>query len=87
MQKYIFYAVWAAAALIMLIFYSKREHAFRSSLLGMGSGAGGLLILHYFGSYIGIAVPLNIFNTALSLILGIPGTALIAVVNKYPDII
>ena len=84
MQKYIFYALWATAAIIMLIFYSKREHTFFSSLIGMGSGAGSLILIHYFGNHIGITAPLNIFNTAVSIILGIPGTALIAFVNKFP---
>ena len=55
----------------------------RSALFGMTSGCAALVALHYFGDYIGFAPDINMFNTMVSLILGIPGAVLIMAANIW----
>lgn len=81
MNEIIFNVLWTACGLAMLIYYAKRKHTLASAFFGMSSGGASLLLLHYFGGYIGYAPPVNLFNTSVSLILGIPGTALIMALN------
>lgn len=81
MNRYIFIAIWLLLGIIILRMYAKRKHTVRSAFFGMMSGGISLAALHFFGGYIGLDIPLNLFNTAVSLILGIPGTAVIAAVN------
>lgn len=83
MNDLIFKGIWVLAGLIMLRYYAKRKHTVRSALSGMASGGAALMLMHYFGDYIGFTPPLNLFNTAVSLILGIPGVALITCVNLF----
>ncbi|MGN0613266.1 MAG: pro-sigmaK processing inhibitor BofA family protein [Porcipelethomonas sp.] len=81
MNEYIFKGIWVIAGIIMLRFYAKRKNTVRSAFFGMISGGIALVLLHYFGGYIGFTPPVNLFNTMVSLILGIPGVVLIAAVN------
>lgn len=81
MNDKILIAVLILAGLAMLIFYGRRKHTVKSALKGMLSGAGFLLIFHFFGDYLGYSPPLSLFNTAVSLILGAPGVVLIMAVN------
>ena len=83
MNETIFKAIWIVAGIIMLIFYSKRKHTVRSALSGMLSGCVALVLLHYFGGSLGYAPPVNLFNTAVALILGVPGTVMIMAVNIF----
>lgn len=69
------------SAFIMLIFYAKRKNTISSALCGMSGGGAILLLLHFFGGYIGFSPPVSLFNTAVSLALGIPGVIIIAAVN------
>ncbi len=79
----IFYAVQAIAAVIMLIYYLRGEKPVRSAAFGMGSGAVFLLLLHFFGDYVGFSVPLNYFTAFVSLILGIPGVMILALLIRF----
>lgn len=81
MDNIIFKVICVTAALIMLVYYAKRKHTVRSALAGMVSGGTALLLLHYYGSAFGYAPPVNLFNTAVSLILGIPGAAAVMAAN------
>lgn len=81
MNDIIYKVIWAALGIIMIIYYARRKHTVRSAVTGMLSGAAALILLHYFGDNLGYAPPVNLFNTAVSLVLGIPGTALIMAVN------
>lgn len=83
MKEYIFIGIWIILGIIMLRFYAKRKHTVKSAFAGMMSGGIALVAVHYLGNYIGITVPVNLFNTAVSLILGIPGAALITAVNIF----
>lgn len=68
----IFYGVCAAAVLVMLIYYIKRERKLFSALFGALTGAAALIILNKYGSFIGADVPLNVFNVIGSAVLGVP---------------
>ena len=80
MNDLIFYAMLVLSGLAMLIFYGRRR-SIKSVFTGMLSGGGLLVLLHFFGGALGYAPPLSLFNTAVSLILGIPGVIMIVVVN------
>ena len=81
MNDYIFKIIWIVIGIIMLRIYAKRKSTIKSVLFGMVSGGTALISLHYFGGYIGFSPPLNLFNTMVSLLLGIPGVALILISN------
>lgn len=83
MYGIIYKAVWILMGIVMLVYYAKRKHTVRSAFGGMASGASALILLHYFGEYAGYAPPLNLFNTAVSLVLGIPGAVLVTAVNYF----
>lgn len=78
MNELIFKGIWAVLGIIMLRFYAKRKHTIISAAAGMISGSAALILLHFFGSSIGFAPQLNLFNTMVSLILGIPGVIMMA---------
>ena len=81
MNDMIYKGIWVVSAIIMIIYYARRKHTVRSALSGMLSGGAALILLHYFGDNLGYATPVNLFNTAVSLVLGVPGAALIMAVN------
>ncbi len=72
----IFTLLWSISGAIMLVYYANRKHPLLSALFGMLSGGGCLLLLCFYGDKIGITAELNLFNTMISLILGIPGVIL-----------
>ncbi len=81
MNDMIFKGIFVAAGIIMLVYYARRKNTVKSALSGMLSGAAALVLLHYLGDNLGYAPPVNLFNTAVSLVLGVPGAALIMAVN------
>ncbi len=83
MNDIIFKGMWILAGIIMLRYYAKRKHTIKSVFFGMLSGGMVLMLMHYFGSHIGFSPPLNLFNTMISLVLGIPGVILITAVNMF----
>ena len=81
MNDVIFKGIWVLLGIIMLRYYAKRKHTVKSAFFGMLSGGTVLVIMHYFGSHIVFTPPLNLFNTMISLVLGVPGVILISAVN------
>ncbi len=81
MNDMIYKGIWCVIGIIMIIYYARRKHTVRSALAGMLTGGAALILLHYFGDSLGYAPPVNLFNTAVSLVLGVPGAALIMAVN------
>ena len=75
----IFYGAFALAALVMLIYYMRREKPVRSAVLGMVSGAAALLAVHYLEFL--PTLPLNGFTAFAALVLGVPGVALMAILT------
>lgn len=81
MNDMTFKIIWIVAGIIMLIYYAKRKRTIRSAFSGMLSGCIVLLLLHYYGGRLGFAPPINLFNTGVSLIFGVPGVVMIMVAN------
>ncbi len=76
-----FWAVWAVLGLCMIIYYMRCKRRIRAVLWSVLSGTGSLLLLNFFGSGLGIAPPVNLFNLIQSWLLGIPGVVLMAVMT------
>lgn len=83
MNDKILMLILLVAGIFMLIFYGRRKHTVISVVCGMLSGGGALLLMNFFGDSLGYSPPLNLFNTALSLILGVPGAILIMAANLF----
>lgn len=83
MKLYILYGIVAMSGIIMMLVYTRRSSPFLSALLGMMSGSGALVLLHFYGGRLGFAPPINLFNTAFSLVFGVPGAALIEGVHIF----
>lgn len=83
MNDIIFKGIWILTGIIMLRYYAKRKHTIKSAFFGMLSGGTALILMHYFGSHVGFSPSLNLFNTMVSLVLGIPGVILITAVNMF----
>ena len=81
MKDAIFWAVWIILGVIMLVFYGKTKRPVKNAAIGMTLGGVGLLGVHFLGGYFGLTLSLNLFNTMVSLILGIPGVVLLTVGN------
>lgn len=82
MEKIILWILVAVIGVIMLIYYGKTKKPVRNALIGMTTGGLGLLGAHFFGSSLSIGLGLNLFNTAVSLILGVPGVLLLIITSK-----
>ncbi len=77
----IFYGALALAGVVMLIHFMRSGKPVTTAFKGMASGGLGLVLLHFFGEHIGLALPLNLFTAFISLTLGLPGTAAMAVIE------
>ncbi len=76
-EKYPEVILYIAAAVLLLIFYIRQKRRIRTFLLGGASGVSVLVLLHFFGNFIGFAPTLCLYNIVFSAILGIPGVALL----------
>ena len=81
MNNAILWSVLAMVGIIMLIFYGRTKRPVKNAVIGMSLGGISLVGVHFLGSYIGITMALNLFNTAISLLLGIPGVLMLVVGN------
>lgn len=79
----IFYIAVIVSAIVMIVHYLKSRKPAKTAFFGMGSGAAFLTALHFFGEYVGFSVPLNFFTAVLSLILGIPGVIIVALMERF----
>lgn len=79
----IFYIAVTVSVIAMLVHYLKSQKPAKTAFFGMGSGAVFLTVLHFFGKYVGFSVPLNFFTAVLSLILGIPGVIIVALMERF----
>ncbi|MCM1024176.1 MAG: pro-sigmaK processing inhibitor BofA family protein [Prevotella sp.] len=79
--KLVFYGALALAGIIMLIHFMRSGKPFAAAFKSMASGGLGLVLLHFFGDGLGLALPLNLFTAFVSLTLGLPGTAAMAVIK------
>ncbi len=76
-SEYRYWLFWGFLVLCLVWFYLHHRKRVRAFLLGGITGLTALLLLHSFGGSIGLTIPLNTGNLALSALLGIPGTGLI----------
>ena len=81
MYNAVFWSIWAIIGIIMLIFYGRTKRPVKNAVVGMSLGGIGLVSVHFLGGYIGITLALNLFNTTISLLLGVPGVILLVVGN------
>ncbi len=69
--------LYIGAAVLLLLFYIRQRHRIRTFLLGSISGVSVLVLLHFYGGFIGFTPSLSAFNLIFSAILGIPGVVLL----------
>lgn len=81
MEQVVFWTIWGALALVMGIYYLRRTHTIRSILRGCLTGLVALLLIHYFGHWIGFAPEISIFNFMQAMVLGVPGVVLMTVLH------
>lgn len=77
MEKIIIWAAVIILGVIMVVFYGKSKHPVKGAIMGMLLGAVFLVAGHFVGDFFGITLELTAFNAIVSLILGIPGVALL----------
>ena len=78
----IFAAICILTVLIMMIYYIKRERKLLSFLFGAVTGTAALILLNKYGVFIGIDVPLNIFNVSGSAVLGVPFVICLVILQR-----
>ena len=83
LTNHLYELFWALMILCMLWLLMHRRKRIRAMLLGSVTGLASLLLLHMFGDAIGYAPTLSAANLAVSGILGIPGTLLLAAAHYF----
>ena len=77
------YAIIAAIAVVLaaIMFnrYSACRKPVRTAAISMAAGAGSLAAASILLGFFGYSLSVNIFTTAFSLLLGIPGTVLMII--------
>jgi hypothetical protein len=76
-MNYIFWAIWIVCYVVMLLYHIKRKTPIFSAVSSMLLGVSLLMVCHYFGQSIGFTPQINLFNTMLSLTLGVAGVLLV----------
>ena len=78
---YILKIIYGIVAVIMAIYYYRREKKLYLLLIGAITGSAALFIANKYGNLIGITIPLNLFNITGSIVLGAPFVLLLVVMN------
>ena len=71
----------AAVILVAAIYYFRREKKILSLFIGAFTGCAALCIVNKYGSFLGIDIHLNLFNTLGSIILGVPFVVFLVIMN------
>lgn len=79
----VFYVCLILVFIIMAVHYLKANKPVKASVAGMLSGAVTLIAVHFWGGYIGLHIPLNLFTTVISLVLGVPAVIIIALILLF----
>lgn len=74
-------AIIAAAALLCLRIFTKPIRLILKIALNIAFGFLMLLVLNFFGGFIGVELGVNWFNAAVVGILGLPGVALLLILR------
>jgi hypothetical protein len=75
-MQYLYWSIWGVSLIAMLVYYRKRKHPILTATVSMVVGVSSLIACHYLGYSFGFSPPINIFNTMLSLTLGLPSIVL-----------
>lgn len=75
--------LYTCAGLVLLLFYIRQKKRIRTFLTGAVTGLSALTLLHFFGGYIGYTPTMCLFNITVSVILGIPGVALLYIAEMF----
>lgn len=78
-----YWLFWGFALLCAAWFYIRHKKRIRTFLLGSVTGLASLVLLHLYGGSIGFSPSLCRTNILLSVIFGIPGTALAALSEVF----
>ncbi len=78
---YVLCVLGIAAVLWMLIEYLRCKRRLLAVIIGMGSGIATLVLAHCYGAAIGFSPPLNLFTVSVSLVGGVPGVLLMALLQ------
>lgn len=78
---YIFKIICGIVAVIMIIYYCRRDKKLFSFFVGAFTGSAALFIVNKYGSIIGMNIPLNLFNISGSVILGAPFVLFLVIMN------
>lgn len=77
----IFIVGCTAAAAAMVIYYLRKRRNTASFIAGTVSGIVSLFLLEKVSDLFSLNIPLNLFNIAGSLILGVPYVVILAIMN------
>lgn len=76
--EHVLLLIGGIAVIWMLYEYlHRKQHRLAAFLAGTGSGIAVLLLLHIFGTKIGISPPLTLYTLGISAVAGIPGVLLL----------
>ncbi|WP_366509017.1 pro-sigmaK processing inhibitor BofA family protein [Ruminococcus sp.] len=78
---YILIIICTIIAVIMGIYYYRREKKVFLFLIGAITGSAALFIINKYGSIIGLTIPLNYFNIFGSVVLGAPFVIFLVIMN------
>lgn len=81
LPPYVLCVLGIAAVLWMLIEYLRCKRRLLAVIIGMGSGIATLVLAHCYGAAIGFSPPLNLFTVSVSLVGGVPGVLLMALLQ------
>lgn len=79
----VFYICLILVFVIISIHYLKSQKPVKTGVSGMLSGAFTLIIIHFWGSNIGLYIPLNLFTTVISLVLGAPAVIIMSILRLF----
>ena len=78
-----FYLCLMLVFIIMAVHYLKSDKPSKTGIKGMISGTISLIVIHFWGGYIGLYIPLNLFTTVISLVLGAPAVIIMTLLEKF----
>ncbi len=81
--KTIFYIILIAVFIIMAVHYLRAKNPAKTGLKGMISGVLSLFAVHFWGGYAGIYLPLNLFTSVISIVLGMPAVIIMSLIEKF----
>lgn len=73
--------VLVCAAALMIFFYTRQKKPVKAALFGSLSGLLSLLVARFAFSLAGLLLPLNVFSVCLAVILGLPGTIVLCLLQ------